>query len=100
MLLREYSYGRSSIRWKVLEFRKFKKDNIGLYQINTNYINGDEDNNIARSSITNITEAFIESFSPVAQSDNSILISVNKFFMSKRLKRLVMFHQNIENLYQ
>ncbi|MDA8890529.1 hypothetical protein N9I34_02595, partial [Gammaproteobacteria bacterium] len=33
---------------KVLEFRKFKKDNIGLYQINTNYINGDEDNNIAR----------------------------------------------------
>ena len=73
---------------KVLEFRKFKKDNIGLYQINTNYINGDEDNNIARSSITNITEAFIESFSPVAQSDNSILISVNKFFMSEKIEAI------------
>ena len=73
---------------KVLEFRKFKKDNIGLYQINTNYINGDEDNNIARSSITNITEAFIESFSPVAQSDDSILISVNKFFMSEKIEAI------------
>ena len=27
---------------RVLEFRNFKKDSIGLYQINTNYINGDE----------------------------------------------------------
>jgi hypothetical protein len=73
---------------KVLEFRKFKKDNIGLYQINTNYINGDENNNIARSSITNITEAFIDSFSPVAQSDNSVLINVNKFFMSEKIEAI------------
>ena len=73
---------------KVLEFRKFKKDNIGLYQINTNYINGDENNNIARSSITNITEAFIDSFSPVAQSDESVLINVNKFFMSEKIEAI------------
>ena len=73
---------------KVLEFRKFKKDNIGLYQINTNYINGDENNNIARSSITNITEAFIDSFSPVAQSDDSVLINVNKFFMSEKIEAI------------
>ena len=26
---------------KVLEFRNFKKENIGLYQINTAYVNGD-----------------------------------------------------------
>ena len=42
---------------KVYEFRSFKKDKIGLYQINTSYIKGDETNNIAKSSITNITEA-------------------------------------------
>ena len=42
----------------VLEFRNFKTDLIGLYKINTAYIYGD-DNNIAKSSVTNITEAFI-----------------------------------------
>ena len=46
---------------KVLEFRKFKQNNIGLYQLNTAYIKGD-DNNIGNSTITNITEAFIETF--------------------------------------
>jgi hypothetical protein len=44
---------------KVLEFIIFQKDSIGLYQINTSYINGD-DNNIGKSTITNITEAFIK----------------------------------------
>lgn len=72
--------GGSPSDGKVLEFRNFKKDNIGLYQLNTSYINGD-DNNIGRSSITNITEAFIETFKPVARSEDSILISVNKFMM-------------------
>ena len=64
---------------KVLEFRRFKQNNIGLYQINTAYMKGD-DNNIGNSTITNITEAFIETFKEVAKSDNSVLISINKFF--------------------
>ena len=72
---------------KVLEFRNFKIDNIGLYQINTSYINGD-DNNIGRSSITNITEAFIETFKPVARSESSVLISVNKFMMSEKIEAI------------
>tara|TARA_B100000902_G_scaffold32655_1_gene39137 strand:- start:3813 stop:6314 length:2502 start_codon:yes stop_codon:yes gene_type:complete len=72
---------------KVLEFRSFQKDNIGLYQINTSYINGD-DNNIGRSTITNITEAFIEKFKPIARSDDSVLISVNKFLMSEKIEAI------------
>ena len=72
---------------KVLEFRKFKKDNIGLYQINTSYIYGD-DNNIAKSTVTNITEAFIETFKPVARSESSVLISVNKFMASERIEAI------------
>jgi hypothetical protein len=72
---------------KVLEFRKFKKENIGLYQINTSYIYGD-DNNIAKSTVTNITEAFIETFKPVARSEGSVLISVNKFMASERIESI------------
>jgi len=72
---------------KVLEFRSFQKDNIGLYQINTSYINGD-DNNIGRSTITNITEAFIEKFKPIARSEDSVLISVNKFLMSEKIEAI------------
>jgi hypothetical protein len=72
---------------KVLEFRKFRQDSIGLYQINTAYITGD-DNNIGKSTITNITEAFIETFKEVAKSDNSSLISVNKFLMSERVEAI------------
>jgi hypothetical protein len=72
---------------KVLEFRKFKKENIGLYQINTSYIYGD-DNNIAKSTVTNITEAFIETFKPVARSEGSVLISVNKFMASERIEAI------------
>ncbi|MFL2698428.1 MAG: zinc-dependent metalloprotease [Gammaproteobacteria bacterium] len=72
---------------KVLEFRKFKKENIGLYQINTAYIYGN-DNNIAKSSVTNITEAFIETFEPVARSEGSVLISVNKFMASERIEAI------------
>ena len=72
---------------KVLEFRKFKKENIGLYQINTSYIYGD-DNNIAKSTVTNITEAFIETFKPVARSESSVLISVNKFMASERIEAI------------
>jgi hypothetical protein len=72
---------------KVLEFRKFQKDSIGLYQINTSYINGN-DNNIGKSTITNITEAFIEKFQPIARSENSVLISVNKFLMSEKIEAI------------
>ena len=72
---------------KVLEFRSFQKDNIGLYQINTSYINGD-DNNIGRSTITNITEAFIEKFKPIARSEDSVLISINKFLMSEKIEAI------------
>ena len=72
---------------KVLEFRNFKKDNIGLYQLNTSYINGD-DNNIGKSTITNITEAFIETFKPVARSEEFDFISVNKFMMSERIEAI------------
>ena len=72
---------------KVLEFRKFKQNNIGLYQINTAYMKGD-DNNIGNSTITNITEAFIETFKEVAKSDNSVLISINKFLMSERIEAI------------
>ena len=72
---------------KVLEFRKFKKENIGLYQINTAYIYGD-DNNIAKSTVTNITEAFIETFKPIARSEGSVLISVNKFMASERIEAI------------
>ena len=72
---------------KVLEFRSFQKDSIGLYQINTSYINGD-DNNIGKSTITNITEAFIEKFKPIARSDDSVLISVNKFLMSEKIEAI------------
>ena len=72
---------------KVLEFRNFQKDSIGLYQINTSYINGD-DNNIGKSTITNITEAFIEKFKPIARSDDSVLISVNKFLMSEKIEAI------------
>jgi len=72
---------------KVLEFRKFKQNNIGLYQINTAYMKGD-DNNIGNSTITNITEAFIETFKEVAKSDNSALININKFLMSERIEAI------------
>ena len=71
----------------VLEFRNFKTDLIGLYKINTAYIYGD-DNNIAKSSVTNITEAFIETFNPVARSEKSVLISVNKFMMSEKIEAI------------
>ena len=70
---------------KVLEFRNFKKENIGLYQINTSYIKGDETNNIAKSSITNITEAFVEVFKPSARTDNSVLINVNSILLSEKM---------------
>ena len=72
---------------KVLEFRRFKKDNIGLFQINTAFIKGD-DNNIGRSSITNITEAFIEVFKPVARTDETVLISLNNLLMSEKMESL------------
>ena len=72
---------------KVLEFRSFQQDSIGLYQINTSYVNGD-DNNIGKSTITNITEAFIEKFKPIARSDDSVLISVNKFLMSEKIEAI------------
>ena len=70
---------------KVYEFRSFKKDKIGLYQINTSYIKGDETNNIAKSSITNITEAFVEVFKPTAQTDNSVLINLNSIILSEKM---------------
>ena len=70
---------------KVLEFRNFKKENIGLYQINTAYIKGDETNNIAKSSITNITEAFVEVFKPSARTDGSVLINVNSILLSEKM---------------
>jgi hypothetical protein len=70
---------------KVLEFRNFKKDKIGLYQINTSYITGDPENNIAKSSITNITEAFVEVFKPSARTDNSYLINVNSILLSEKM---------------
>ena len=79
--------GGSPSDGKVLEFRNFQKNKIGLYQINTSYINGD-DNNIGRSSITNITEAFIETFQPVARSEDAVLISVNKFMMSEKIEAI------------
>ena len=66
---------------RVFEFRSFKKDSIGLYQINTNYINGDETNNISKSTITNITEAFVEVFKPSAKTDESVLINLNGMTM-------------------
>ena len=70
---------------KVLEFRNFKRENIGLYQINTAYIKGDETNNIAKSSITNITEAFVEVFKPSARTDGSVLINVNSILLSEKM---------------
>ena len=73
---------------RVLEFRNFKKDSIGLYQINTNYINGDETNNISKSTITNITEAFVEVFKPSAKTDESVLINVNGILLSEKLDSL------------
>ena len=73
---------------RVLEFRNFKKDSIGLYQINTNYINGDETNNISKSTITNITEAFVEVFKPAARTDKSVLINVNSILLSEKLDSL------------
>tara|TARA_Y100000816_G_scaffold258248_1_gene212957 strand:+ start:1396 stop:3930 length:2535 start_codon:yes stop_codon:yes gene_type:complete len=73
---------------RVLEFRNFKKDSIGLYQINTNYINGDETNNISKSTITNITEAFVEVFKPSAKTDESVLINVNSILLSEKLDSL------------
>ena len=72
---------------KVLEFRNFKDDKVGLYQINTSYINGD-DNNIGKSSITNITEAFIEVFKPIARKDASVLINVNELLMSEKIESI------------
>jgi hypothetical protein len=73
---------------RVLEFRNFKKDSIGLYQINTNYINGDETNNISKSTITNITEAFVEVFKPSAKTDESVLINLNGILLSEKLDSL------------
>ncbi len=70
---------------RVFEFRSFKKDSIGLYQINTNYINGDETNNISKSTITNITEAFVEVFKPSAKTDESVLINLNGILLSEKL---------------
>ena len=70
---------------KVLEFRNFKSENIGLYQINTSYIKGDETNNIAKSTITNITEAFVEVFKPAARTDKSVLINVNSILLSEKM---------------
>ena len=73
---------------RVLEFRNFKKDSIGLYQINTNYINGDETNNISKSTITNITEAFVEVFKPSAKTDESVLINVNGILLSEKFCKI------------
>ena len=70
---------------KVLEFRNFKSENIGLYQINTSYVKGDETNNIAKSTITNITEAFVEVFKPAARTDKSVLINVNSILLSEKI---------------
>ncbi len=73
---------------KVLEFRNFKKDKIGLYQINTSYINADETNNISKSSITNITEAFVEVFKPSAKTDDSVLINLNSILLSEKVESI------------
>ena len=70
---------------KVLEFRNFKKEKIGLYQINTSYINKNKNNNISKSSLTNITEAFVEVFKPSAKTGNSVLINVNSILLSEKM---------------
>ena len=67
----------------VLEFRSFK-DGIALFKKNTNFSN-ETDNNIGKADLTNIMEAFLDSFDIVVEEEDSIVISVNDLFLSETL---------------
>ena len=67
----------------VLEFRRFK-DEIALFKKNTNFSN-ETDNNIGKADLTNIMEAFLDSFEVVVEEEESIVISVSDLFLSETL---------------
>ena len=67
----------------VLEFRRFK-DEIALFKKNTNFSN-ETDNNIGKADLTNIVEAFLDSFEVVVEEGESIVISVRDLFLSETL---------------
>ena len=67
----------------VLEFRSFK-DGIALFKKNTNFSN-ETDNNIGKADLTNIMEAFLDSFDIVVEDEDSVVISVNDLFLSETL---------------
>ena len=67
----------------VLEFRRFK-DEIALFKKNTNFSN-ETDNNIGKADLTNIMEAFLDSFEVVVEEGESIVISVSDLFLSETL---------------
>ena len=68
---------------QVLEFRRFKGE-IALFKKNTNFSN-ETDNNIGKADLTNIMEAFLDSFEVVVEEGESIVISVSDLFLSETL---------------
>jgi hypothetical protein len=69
----------------ILEFRKFKND-IALYKKNTKFIY-DDSNNISKSILQNIQEAFLGRFKIEVDDEdaNKILIKANPIFLSEML---------------
>ena len=70
----------------VLEFRKFKTG-LGLYKKNT-YFSNETVNNIGKSDLTNILEAFVMNFDIVAEQDGRIVIEADDLFMEETLNNV------------
>ena len=70
----------------VLEFRKFKTG-LGLYKKNT-YFSNETVNNIGKSDLTNILEAFVMNFDIVAEQDGRIIIEADDLFMEETLNNV------------
>ena len=67
----------------ILEFRRFK-DGLSLHKKNT-YFSNETDNNIGKADLTNVFEAFLDTFEIVVEEEGKLIISVNELFLSETL---------------
>ena len=67
----------------ILEFRRFK-DGLSLHKKNT-YFSNETDNNIGKADLTNVFEAFLDTFEIVVEEEGTLVISVNELFLSETL---------------
>lgn len=67
----------------ILEFRRFK-DGLSLHKKNT-YFSNETDNNIGKADLTNVFEAFLDTFEIVVEEEGKFVISVNELFLSETL---------------